>query len=566
MNKLPLFQKGRSDRIRFDNFYRIDRSILSSAITFSVFFIFFLLFLRLFQLTVVKGNYYYRLSQENRIKELIIEAPRGKIIDRKNLVIVKNLPADINKNLERLVSPRLYQIGAASASVVGYQQIADQRDLRNDHCLNKLKIGDKIGKKGVEKLYDCDLRGGSGRKMIEVDAKGKYLKTLTVEQPVEGKTIQLALDWQLQQKAYQLLEGKKGAVVAVKPKTGEILALVSSPTYNSQVFENGSVEAVKKIIADKDKSLFSRATAGAYPPGSIFKIVLAVAALEEKVIDDKTEFEDTGTIQAGPISFSNWYFLQYGKTEGMVNIVKAIQRSNDVFFYKTGEKLGPEKIKLWAEKLGYGNESGVGLEETAGLIPSPFWKEETLKDRWYTGDTYNLSIGQGYVLVTPLQVTMATAAIANNGYLCRPQLLKVQSCKKIPVSQKTLSLVQEGMKKACSPGGTGWPLFDFKVIVTGVAEEGLPTARITGITGGALAGGNPKQAPSQYKSIQTACKTGTAESQTKETAPHAWFTVYAPFENPEIVLTVLLEEAGQGSDIAGPIAKEILKSYFERKE
>jgi penicillin-binding protein 2 len=219
----------------------------------------------------------------------------------------------------------------------------------------------------------------------------------------------------------------------------------------------------------------------------------------------------------------------------MVDIVKAIKRSNDIFFYKAGEKTGVEKIKKWAEIFGLGKITGVGLDEKEGLIPSPFWKEETVKDRWYLGDTYNLSIGQGYVGVTPLQMTVMTSVFANGGYLCKPELLKVQSskfkvqnCKKLSISDKTINLIREGMKEACSTGGTGWPLFDFKV--------------------------------------QTACKTGTAETPDKTGQPHAWITVFAPYENPEIALTVLVEEGGQGSDVTGPISKELLKTYFERSQ
>jgi len=547
MNKLPIFQKEKNINLHFNYHQYADSSITHYGFIFLFLFIFFLLLLRLFQLTIVKGNYYYRLADENRIKELQIEPQRGKIIDRKGLTLANSLPADTRGNQPRLTSPRLYHEPEAIAPVVGYEQIADVNKLKNDHCIYKLQLGDKIGKKGVEKIYDCDLRGRSGKKMIEIDAKGNYLKTLTIDPPEEGKTIQLALDLELQKKAYQLLDGKKGAVVAIKPNTGEIIALVSSPSYNAQSFTDGNSEIVGKAIIDEAKPLFNRATEGTYPPGSVFKIVIAAGALEEKAIDEKIEFEDTGQIQAGPITFGNWYFLQYGKTEGMVNITRAIQRSNDIFFYKTGEKLGPEKIKLWAEKFGYGKEFNFGLGESSGLIPSPFWKMETFKDQWYLGDTYNLSIGQGYILVTPLQVTIATAAIANNGYLCDPKLLKInnpqgvmRNCKKLSISKKTLDLIQEGMRKACAPGGTGWPFFNF-----GVGEA----------TNSA-----------QFKKIQTACKTGTAESHAEDKTPHAWFTVYAPADKPEIALTVLLEEAGQGSDIAGPIAKEILKSYFERKE
>jgi penicillin-binding protein 2 len=188
------------------------------------------------------------------------------------------------------------------------------------------------------------------------------------------------------------------------------------------------------------------------------------------------------------------------------------------------------------------------LGEEEGLIPSSFWKQETFADRWYLGDTYNLSIGQGYVLVTPLQLNLATAVFANGGYLCKPKLLKdeIPECKSLGLSKKTLDLIGQGMKQACSPGGTGWPLFKFKVQSSKFKVE--------------------NQEKVEEQEIQTACKTGTAESHDKTKLPYAWFTVFAPFEKPEIVLTVLIEEAGQGSDIAGPIAREILKSYFERKE
>ena len=214
----------------------------------------------------------------------------------------------------------------------------------------------------------------------------------------------------------------------------------------------------------------------------------------------------------------------------MVNITKAIRRSNDIFFYLIGEKTGVEKIKKWAEIYGLGNDNNFGFEENEGLIPSSFWKQDVLKEQWYLGDTYNFSIGQGYILATPLQMALVNATIANNGYYCQPKLLKNDrpNCKKLPISQTTLNLIKEGMKEACSPGGTGWPLFDFKP--------------------------------------QTACKTGTAESHGEKILPHAWISVFAPYENPQISVTILIEEGGQGSDVAGPIAKEILKAYFERKE
>lgn len=518
MNKLPYFYKGKIGNIHFSKGKNISSGLFLFFYLSLIIIVLIVLSLRLFQLTIVRGEYFRRLSEENRIKEITIEAPRGTIIDRKGFNIVRMSS-----------SRRIYNQPEAFAHLIGYRQKADKSDITNDNCLYKLKLGDKVGKKGAEKLFECDLRGRNGKKLIEVDAKGELEKILTLILPEAGKTIQLAVDADLQVKAYNLIKEKKAAVIAIKPKTGEVLLFASSPSFNPQFFEDENTNQSTQYLSDQEHPLFNRITEATYPPGSIFKLVIATSALQEKKIDEKTTFEDTGSIKAGPLIFGNWYFLQYGKTEGLVDIVKAIRRSNDIFFYKTGELLGPEKIKKWAEIFGYGKKTNIGFEEAEGTVPSPFWKEETLKDRWYLGDTYNLSIGQGYLLTTPLQVSMITGIFANGGYLCQPQLLKsVSTCIKLPLSQKTLGLIREGMKQTCSSGGTGWPLFDFK--------------------------------------IQTACKTGTAESHALSGIPHAWFTVFAPYENPEIALTVLIEEGGQGADVAAPIAKEILKEYFERNQ
>ncbi len=573
MRHLPLFIDGKTGGMNFDiqqdspPYWRV---LIFVLIVISSFFI---LFARLFQLTIVKGNWYYQMAEANRIKQIIIEPPRGTIVDRHGTILAKNQPADTSIVADRLISYRLYTQPSAFSSVIGYQQIADQADINNDLCQHRLTLGDKVGKKGVEKIYECQLRGIDGKKLIEVNAQGKLLKDLALIKPIAGKTIRLTIDANLQMKAASLFENKKGAVIAVNPLNGEILTLFSSPSYNSQVFSDGNSEKIKMIFDNPDKPLFNRATEGVYPPGSIFKLIVAIASLETKAITPETEYEDTGIIQAGPQTFGNWYYLQYGRTEGMVNLVKAIQRSNDIFFYKIGEKIGPRQIKNWAEKFGLGQPFSFGFEEAEGLIPSPFWKEETLKEKWYLGDTYNLSIGQGYILLTPLQVAMMTAAVANGGYLCRPQLLAgnesssiSKQCKKISVSSSTLTTLHQGMRLACADGGTGWPLFEFKVQSSKFNIDGgdkKPSRLDTTLSD--RTSKVEQIRPAEIK-IPVACKTGTAESQTKETAPHAWFTVYAPADNPEIVLTVLVENGGQGSDVAAPIAKEILKVYFEKNK
>ena len=534
MKKIPFIYREKLSNIHFDRQSEKPSEIIFFAYFFTVVIIFVVIFFRLFQLTIVKGDYYRTLSEQNRIKEIPIEAPRGQILDRKGFVLAKSELPDTSK-LKDINSKRVYSNPEVIAPLIGYRQQADTNDLLSDNCIYKLKLGDRIGKKGIESVYDCALRGVPGKKLIEIDAKGNYLKTIDIISPTTGQTVQLAMDLDLQKKAYELLAGKEGAIVINNPKTGAILGFVSSPSYNPQDFEDLNQGMIGKYLTDPKKPLFNRITEGVYPPGSLFKLAIATAALQEGAIDEKTQFEDTGQITAGTLKFGNWYYLQYGKTEGLVDIVKAIKRSNDTFFYQAGAKTGVEKIKKWAEILGFGKKTGIAMDEEVGVIPGPFWKQEMIHDQWYLGDTYNLSIGQGYMTVTPLQTLLATSVFANGGYLCQPQLLKndVSNCKKLPISQKTIDLIKEGMREACATGGTGWPLFEFKA---------------------------------SGKAIQTACKTGTAESESKSGLPHAWITVFAPYENPEIALTVLVETAGQGSDVAGPIAKELLKTYFERSQ
>ena len=535
MSPLPIIEKISSG----DSSFKYSKNKSSSFLFFFYisFIVLFFIFLgiRLFHLTIVKGDYYRRLSDENRIRRIVIEPKRGDIIDRDGEVIATTIIGDAEEDEDRIVSKRIYNSAEITSHIIGYRQIADKNELENDNCRTKLKLGDKVGKKGIEKLYECNLRGRNGEKLIELDAHGKYLKTLTVLPPEDGVSMQIAIDLDLQKTAYEQIKDKKGAIIAIKPKTGEILAIVSSPSFNPQHFEDNEQDILNQLLKNEGHPIFNRATEGTYPIGSVIKPFLAAGALEDKKIDEDTKIEDTGTITAGPLTFGNWYFLEYGKTEGEVDIVKAIKRSNDIFFYRVGEMLGPTRIKYWSNLFGFGGKTNLQISQQEGTVPSPFWKEEVLNEKWYLGDTYNISIGQGYMLVTPLQVVQATSVFANDGKLCDLNLLKTDksNCKSLGLSDKTIDLVRRGMRDVCSTGGTGWPLFDFSV---------------------------------NSKSIQTACKTGTAESSGKDDKPHAWISVFAPYDNPEIILTVLVENGGQGSDIAGPIAKEILKEYFQNKK
>ncbi len=562
--KMRMVEKGLVGEVYFGRKTSPQKIVYFYGFVFLTGIIILILGFRLFNLTVVKGSYYLQLSEENRAREITIEATRGTIKDRKGYVLVENKEADIGAVNERINSKRIYHTKEETAHLIGYRQIASGEDLKNDSCITKLKLGDKTGKKGIEALYDCELRGKNGKKLVEVDARGTFLDTLTVVPAQRGKTLTLSLDYLLQKKAYELIKDKKAVVVGAVPDSGELLVYAVSPAFDPQKFEDGQKD-VNLYFENKEKPLFNRATEGVYPPGSLFKLFVAAGVLQEQKMNEKEQIEDTGTITAGPLSFGNWYFLQYGKTEGAVDMKKALQRSNDIYFYKAGEKLGPEGIRKWAREFGLGKPTEIGFYEESGLIPSALWKEETLKEKWYLGDTYNMSIGQGYILTTPIQMLYSALPFANGGKHCAPQLLKggVVSCTNVAANMNTIQIIKDGMKKACEPGGTGWPLFDFKVKNLDLWDKKL---RDTPSEKRASVEAQLNRDLTYWNKIETGCKTGTAESHAVSGNPHAWFTVFAPYENPEIMLTILVEEGGQGSDVAAPIARDILRVYFERRE
>lgn len=453
--------------------------------------------LRLVYLQIWEAKYYRLLADENRIKQEILPAERGKILDRFGEVLT---------------------LSEANAHVLGYAGEVSEEEA------DRFYLGAVVGKMGLEKQYDQRLRGRDGLSILEQDAQGKVLRELRRIEPVKGEGLLTTLDAGLQKKAFELMDKRKGAVVISDPNNGEILALVSSPG-----FDAGNLP---KFLNDKDLPLFNRAISGEYPPGSVFKIVTATAALEEGRIDETTKIEDTGELRVGPYRFGNWYFDQYGRKEGWIEITRALGRSNDIFFYKLGEYLGINALADWARYFGLGSQTGIDLEgEVSGLIPDPEWKETVLKDQWYLGDTYISAIGQGNILTTPLQLNQMIGVIASRGLLCKPFLVGGQNCKQLDIHEKTLSLVTEGLRQVCETGGTAWPFFDFTVGVAG--------------------------------------KTGTAEfGQQEDKAKiktHAWFSGYAPVDKPEISVTVLLEGAGEGSYQAAPVAKEIFKYWFERQ-
>ena len=552
---------------------------------------------RVFTLQIIQGPYYRNLADSNRIRTVVIHAPRGIIFDRNNVPLTFNVPGfrETVKDKTRLIDSeealsliakgkkdleidalRSYPYKDIFAHVIGYIGQISQEELEEEEFSGH-KGGDLIGKMGIEQEYESLLKGIDGKQLVETDSMGKSIRKLGQTDPVPGKDMVFTLDMKLQKAAYTAMKEIKKGVIIVTTSKGEVLAMVSKPVFDPNLFTLGqsykaapeaAYQSIEQILLDDENQPFlNRAISGVYPPGSTFKLVVAAAGLENKIIDENYEVEDKGILHVGSFSFSNWYFSQYGRTDGMVNVVKGIKRSNDIFFYKLGEKIGVEKISETASKFGLGNKLGIDIgREERGTVPTPLWKEKTIGDAWYLGDTYHYSIGQGYILTTPLQVNIWTQVIANGGSLYKPYLLKSQ-IPALPAgrsnlksqkffNEETVSLIRQGMIESCSPGGVAWPLFQFTVKNEKLKVDGKNFLEAPQSTTSANF--------QDYRRMTIACKTGTAQHGGEGTLPHAWITLFAPAYEPQIIVTVLAEESGEGSNVAAPIAKKILEEWFSR--
>jgi penicillin-binding protein 2 len=507
--------------------------------------IFLVLFGRLFELSIIRGAYYKSLSDGNRIRRIPIVAPRGKILARggESLAINREFigKADLQKEDTYkkgviIEWQRQYPIGAGFAHAGGYlgEVSSDELGKVEGKCSDKGPriLGSLIGRSGLEEEYDCILSGIDGELLLEVDAYGETLRVIGRRNPKPGDDLHTHIDFGLQEKVSDLIKGKSAAVVVTTPD-GEVLALYSSPSYDPNVFvEVDKDEERNKYIVDEALPLFNRAIGGVFHPGSIFKPLVAIASLEEDGIDKNYKFVDEGQITIktlyGTYNYRNWYFTQYGGVEGEIDLVKAIARSTDTFFYKSSELTGIDAIVSWSEKFGLNEKTGLDIPgEVEGLVPSPEWKKKVKGERWFLGNTYHMSIGQGGLAVTPVAINSAITAIANVGKLCTPKLVGETECKDLELNKNNVNTVVKGMRSACSSGGTGYTFFDFE----------------------------------EKSGVSVACKTGTAENVGEE--PHAWFTVFAPADDPEVIATVLVENGGEGSKVAGPIAREIFNYWFE---
>lgn len=474
---------------------------------------------RLAYLQVLEGGTQMLLATTNRVVKQKVLAPRGVVYDRKGKVLVRNVPIG-----EKGVT-RQYVLGESAAHLVGYVSEVKEDELgcREGLCYN---LGDLIGRLGVEKVFEATLRGRDGGVLVEVDSRGEVVREIGKNEAEAGSDITLSLDADMQRAMFDVMKNRKGAGVVVD-MNGKVMAMVSTPSFEPNLFtSNPDEKKLKQLLSDTDEQyFFNRAIGGSYPPGSVYKLVTATAGLQEGVVGADEKIEDTGEIRINEYRYGNWYFDKYGRTEGAIDIEKALARSNDIYFYQVGERLGVDRLVSWSKKLGLGEKSGVELTgEVEGLIPTPLWKERYKGEKWFLGNTYHMAIGQGDVLVTPLQVARMTLT-AVSGRLCKTSILRDSdaSCSNLGVSTENLHEVREGMRQACASGGTAFPFFDYEPYVV--------------------------------------CKTGTAQHGGEETMPHAWFTMAYPGENPEFVMTVMLDSAGEGSEEAAPVAKEILERW-----
>lgn len=585
---------------------------------FVIFFVFLIILGRLFYLQIILGDTLRSAAEENRYRIYTTTAPRGVIYDRNNNLLVKNIPAfdvvvvpaDLPKkeeelkriwsNLELIIglssneqenlfkeidykssqpllvkknisqdqalileaklsefpgiriekNPiREYLFAKDFSHILGYISKVSKEDLEKNQ---DYQLTDFIGKEGLEKTYENKLRGENGKEQVEVDSRGNIVKVVASQKPKVGQNLVLTIDRDLQIKAREFLEqgiksakAKKGVVIILNPTNGEILSLVSTPSFDNNIFSQGLNEDYNLLMSNPDQPLYNRAISGLYPPGSTIKPVVAAAGLQEGVITPKTAIMDAGSIDVPHKYNPNivYHFVGWNKSGlGLVDLFSALALSSDIYFYYVGggykdfQGLGIEKLLKYYKEFGLGEKLGIDLpDEKSGIIPTPAWKKETKHEEWYLGDTYHISIGQGDLLVTPLQVAMWTAFFASDGKLFRPFIVK-------KIIDNNGDVVQENKAEVIREGFIKKEYIEFvkrgmrETVLSGSAKSLSSLPNVAGKTGTAQHGGSDKT--------------------------HAWFTGFAPYDHPEVVILVLVEDGGEGSSVAVPIAGKILDWYF----
>lgn len=571
-----------------------------------------LLAVRLWYLQCLHGNYYRDLSENNRIRTVRTQAPRGLMYDRQGQILVKNRPAfqvalmledtpDVPETIEKIaeileqdvtelrarfasdqatrrfepkillsdvsreelarlrahthslpgvivsvVPTRAYPLHDTAAQLVGYTREISRNQLTL-HRDEGYHSGDIVGQSGLEKQYENNLRGEAGYLRVEVDARGARRGELGIVEYQQGADLHLSIDSDLQRAAEDALDGRRGAVVAVDPRSGELLAMVSSPLFDANIFSGAlSAKTWEQINRDRDKPMKNRAIASIYPPGSTIKLLWALAGLAEGKTDFNKKVFCPGYYKIG----RRRYHCHKREGHGMVNLQEAIMLSCNAYFYQLGQELDIDLMSKYLKLFGIGQKTGLAIpgEETATL-PSRQWKLERFGERWYPGDTVPVSIGQGYVTATPLQLAMMVSAIANGGTLYRPQLVKrIVNLR----TGEELIRPSEVVRRIDLPE----KYYDFvRQAATSVVQAPRGTGKRSAVTGVAVAG-----------------KTGTAQvaalgkgGDNERLKHHAWFVGFAPASEPEIALAVIVENAGGGGLNAAPVSQAVLQTYFKKR-
>jgi penicillin-binding protein 2 len=558
---------------------------------------FLFLIMRLWQLQVLQGSKYRELSEANRLRIIAIPAPRGILFDRNGIPLVRNssyycvsitpgefdrrkvnllskvLNISVEEILEKIdkkdLSPftpvrlkqglsfqevayiesrrsdfpglmievevsREYIYGSIGSHLIGYLGKPNPSQSK-DPAFRDVPPDAFIGQWGAEMLFDKSLRGTPGERVIEVDSTGREIRLLREMEPIKGENIKLSLDIHLQKGAEEAFGDRTGALVAIKPDTGEILGLVSKPSFDPNLFPKGiSYDEWITLTQNKNRPMLNRALQSQYPPGSVFKIIMAIAALEEGLITPETKVNCRGGINYGRWHFGCWR----KKGHGVISLHRAIVESCDVYFYEVGRRLGIDRIYDYASSFGLGKGTGFDLvHERTGIVPNTKWKQEKKRQPWYLGETFNTAIGQGYLAVTPIQMAVMIGAIANGGNLYRPTLIKDAVpliSGKARVSAETLGIIKKALWGVVNePGGTGWAS---KSALTDIGGK-TGTAQVI------------------------AMKYGSGNLQ-ERFRDHAWFVAFAPVEKPEIALSVFVEHGGHGGGAAAPIAKRAIEAYL----
>ena len=400
------------------------------------------------KLMVVQQRQLAGRAWRNRVEEQYIPAKRGAIWDGKGRLVASSIYQYFAVDSEgrwglvgegeydakmfegeniRVELKRKYRYGESMGLVTGYVAGSQEEEMEDCGIDKSYQKGAEVGRSGVEQFFECNLRGKWGRRLTETDAVGKYSREVGRVDPVAGDDLRLAVDVGWQEKIYKMFgENQRGVVVISRPDTGEILVMVSKPGFEANAFSyQRDNEKINKYLSDEENwPMLNRVIGARYQPGSTFKLAVAMAGLESGTINKDWQIEDTGVLKVGDYSYSNWLWNKRGQTDGMVSIVKAIQRSNDIYFYRLGGEVGARRIAQYANDFGLGVKSGIEMPgEVSGLVPDENWKWETKNEKWFLGNTYHLAIGQGDVAVTPLQINLMTATLANRGKKCRPTIL-----------------------------------------------------------------------------------------------------------------------------------------------